>query len=165
MTQHAENTPQAALFVETGAHWTIYLPAFVVALTWAVVYFWATWQEPPLRAVASIALIIEGVVVPLLLLHAFLRARVLRAEVAEGTLHMVQGFPVRRRLDLALGDIAVAQVRRGAMQRSFGGGALAIIARQGTRHLIADLAEPDKVATAINNAIRRDGAHEPDDRF
>ena len=155
MTEMPENTPEAVL-AETGTHWTIYLPALVVALTWGVVYFWAGWHEPPLMVVARIALIIEGVVVPLLLLHAFMRARVLRAAVGEGALQAVWGFPMRRRLELALVDIGVAQVRRAAMQRWFGGGALAIITRQGARHLIADLAEPEEVAAAINNAIRRD---------
>ena len=50
---------------------------------------------------------------------------------------------------------AVAQVRRPVAQRIFGGGALAIITRQGKRHLVADLANADAIAAAINNAIRR----------
>lgn len=156
MSEPPENTVSETARAETGAHWTIYLPVVVIALTWGVVYFWSNWQEPPLLVVARIALIIEGIVVPLLLLHAFMRARVLRASVGEGMLQAVWGFPMRRRLELPLVDIAVAQLRRSAMQRWFGGGALAVITRQGARHLIADLAEPEKVAAAINNAIRRD---------
>lgn len=155
MNEQPENMLSEVVRTGTGAHWTIYLPALVIAFTWGVVYFWSNWQEPPLLVVARIALIIEGMVVPLLLLHAFMRARVLRASVGEGALLAVWGFPMRRRLALPLGDIAAAQLRRPAMQRWFGGGALAIITRQGARHLIADLAEPEKVAAAINNAIRR----------
>jgi membrane protein YdbS with pleckstrin-like domain len=155
MSEQPETMAPEAARAETSAHWTIFLPALAVAVTWGIVYFWSGWTEPPLLVVARIALVIEGVVVPLLLLHAFMRARALRVRVGEGALKAVSGFPMRRRLELSLGDIAVAQVRRPATQRWFGGGALAIITRQGARHLIADLAEPEKVAAAINNAIRR----------
>lgn len=144
--------------VRSGAHWTIYLPSLVVAVTWAFVYLWAVSRDPALSAIAAIALAIEAVVVPLLLVHAFLRARVLMAEAGAGRLHAVAGFPFRQHLDIAFDDIAVAQVRRPVAQRLLGGGALAIITRQGKRHLIADLADADAIAAAINNAIRRDGA-------
>ncbi|MFN4354748.1 PH domain-containing protein [Parvibaculum sp.] len=148
----------AASSVRSGAHWTIYLPSLAVAGTWGLVYFWAVTRDPALSAIAAIALAIEVAVVPLLLIHAFLRARVLEAEVGAGKLRLVSGFPVRRRLDMELGEIAVAQVRRPVAQRLFGGGALALITRQGKRHLVADLADADAIAAAINNAIRRNGA-------
>src|SRR5690606_34617825 len=92
MSQSAADSSPSARPLRRGAHWTIYLPSLVVALTWAGVYFWAIWQEPPLAAIRSIALAIESVVVPLLLVHAFLRGRVLRAEIAEGMLDAAWGF-------------------------------------------------------------------------
>jgi hypothetical protein len=141
--------------VSSGAHWTIYLPTMVVMVTWAIVYFWAEWQEPPLLAIGGIALAVESVVVPLLLGHALLRARVLRAEVAGGELRVEQGFPFRRRLRLDVRELALAQVRRSFAQRRFGGGALALIERNGTRHLIADLAKPEALAAAINETNRK----------
>lgn len=144
--------------VRTGAHRTIFLPSLAVAATWGIVYLWAATREPALPAIAAIALVIEAVVVPLLFIHAYLRARVLRVEAGDGRLMAVSGFPVRQRLDIAFDDIAVAQVRRAAAQRFFGGGALALITRQGKRHLIADLADADAIAAAINNAVRRNGA-------
>lgn len=145
----------AAHSVRSGAHWTIYLPSLAVAGTWGLVYVWAATREPALSAIAAIALAIEAAVVPLLLLHAFLRARVLAAEVGAGKLLLVSGYPFRQHLEIELGEIAVAQVRRPVAQRIFGGGALAIITRQGKRHLVADLANADAIAAAINNAIRR----------
>jgi len=144
--------------VSSGAHWTIYLPTMVVTVTWAIVYFWAEWQEPPLLAIGGIALAVESVVVPLLLGHALLRARVLRAEVAGGELRVEQGFPFRRRLRLDVRELALAQVRRSFAQRRFGGGALALIERSGTRHLIADLAKPEALAAAINETNRKRNA-------
>lgn len=159
MSEPAENPPPPtsppASGLRTGAHWTIYLPSFVVALTWTGVYFWAIWQDPPLVAIRGIALAIESVVVPLLLVHAFLRARFLKAEIAEGMLHLGWGFPYRRRLDLEIGEISLAQVRRSFAQRRFGGGALALITRGGERYLIADLAQPEEIAAAVNNVNRK----------
>ena len=144
--------------VHSGAHWTIYRPTLVVAVTWAAVYFWAEWQEPPLLAIGSIALAIESVVVPLLLIHALARARVLRAGIDGGVLQAVWGFPVRRRLKLGAAEVVLAQVRRSYAQRYFGGGALALIARNGKRYLIADLARPEDIAAAINETNRRKDA-------
>ncbi|ABS63904.1 hypothetical protein Plav_2290 [Parvibaculum lavamentivorans DS-1] len=142
----------------SGAHWTIYLPTLVVALTWTVVYFWADRQEPPLTAIRAIALAIEAVVVPLLLSHAFLRARVLRAEVAGEAAAIEWGFPLKRKLRLDIADIALAQVRRSYAQRYFGGGALALIGADGKRYLIADLARPEEIAAAINEKNRKKDA-------
>ncbi|MBO6634557.1 hypothetical protein [Parvibaculum sp.] len=155
MSQAAENPLPPTPPIRTGAHWTIYLPSLVVALTWTVVYFWAIWQEPPLTAIRAVALAIESVVVPLLLVHAFLRARVLRAEISDGVLELTWGFPYRRHARLDIPGISLAQVRRSFAQRRFGGGALALIARDGERYLIADLAEPEAIAAAINNSNRK----------
>lgn len=131
------------------AHWTIYLPSLVVAAVWALVYLWADTREPPLAAIRSVALAIEAVVVPLLLLHAFMRARALRVAIADGALDAQWGFPWRRRLALPLRDIAVAQVRPSVAQQVFGGGALALTLGNGKRHLIADLDEPEEAARAV----------------
>ncbi|MEQ8269108.1 MAG: PH domain-containing protein [Parvibaculum sp.] len=131
------------------AHWTIYLPSLVVAAVWAGVYLWADTREPPLAAIRSVALAIEAVVVPLLLLHAFMRARSLRVAIADGALDAQWGFPWRRRLALPLRDIAAAQVRPSIAQRIFGGGALALTLGNGKRHLIADLDEPEAAACIV----------------
>tara|TARA_R110002110_G_scaffold18212_1_gene76712 strand:- start:3018 stop:3509 length:492 start_codon:yes stop_codon:yes gene_type:complete len=162
MNEPAETLPSSAATASSGAHWTIYLPSLVVALTWTVVYFWATWREPPLHAIGAIALVIEAAVVPLLLVHAALRARVLRATVAEGVLDIRWGFPFKRHLRLGLPGIALAAVRRSYAQRYFGGGALGLILEGGKRHLIADLARPDVIAAAVNDSIRKERQHEPD---
>lgn len=145
----------AASAARSGAHWTIFLPSLAVAASWGLVYAWAVSREPPLPTIASIALVIEAAVVPMLLLHASLRAHVLSAEVTPGEVRLVSGFPFRRRIVLPLADITLAQVRRSITQRKFGGGALALITRQGSRHLVADLADPDAISAAINNAIRK----------
>lgn len=142
--------------VLSRAHWTIYLPSLVVAAIWTGVYVWADTREPPLAAIRSIALAIEAVVVPLLLLHAFLRARTLRVAVAGDRLDAQWGFPWRRALLVPLQNVAGAAVRPAVAQRVFGGGALALTLRDGKRYLIADLAQPEIVARAITAHREKD---------
>lgn len=158
MSEAAANPPFSADVPRSGAHWTIYLPSLAVAATWVAVYFWAEWQEPPLLAIRAISLAIEAVIVPLLLVHAYLRARVLRAEVAGGVLDASWGFPLKRHLRLDVSGIALAQARRSFAQRYFGGGALALIGADGKRYLIADLARAEELAAAINDKKREEGA-------
>ncbi|PKQ02608.1 MAG: hypothetical protein CVT72_16750 [Alphaproteobacteria bacterium HGW-Alphaproteobacteria-11] len=142
-------TDPAAAPVLFRAHWTIYLPSLVVAAVWAFVYLWADTREPPLAAIRSVALAIEAVVVPLLLLHALMRARSLRVAIAAGAIDAQWGFPWRRRLALPLREIAAVQVRPSIAQRLFGGGALALTLGNGKRHLIADLGEPAVVVRIV----------------
>lgn len=158
MTESETIPPVSLEAALSGAHWTIYLPTLTVAATWAVVFLWAEWREPPLAAIRSIALAVEAVVVPVLFVHAFLRARVLRAEAADGEVHLRWGFPFRRELTLPAGQVALAQARQSWAQRFLGGGALALIERSGRRHLVADLARPEEIAALINETNRRKDA-------
>lgn len=158
MSENETIPPVPAEAAAAAAHWTIYLPTLVVAFTWGIVFLWAGWQEPALEAIKAIALVIEAVVVPFLFIHAFLRARVLRAAAREGALTAEWGFPVRKRLALDMGEVVLAQVRRSHAQRLFGGGALALIERSGKRHLIADLDRPEEIAALINETNRRKDA-------
>ncbi|WP_339832444.1 PH domain-containing protein [uncultured Parvibaculum sp.] len=142
-------TDSAAPSAVSGAHWTIYLPSLAVAAVWVGVYVWADTRQPPLAAIRSIALAIEAVVVPLLLFHAFMRARNLRVEVAADEIDMQWGFTWRRRLAVPVRDVAAAEVRPAIAQRFFGGGALALTFSDGTRRMIADLAQPESIVRAI----------------
>lgn len=158
MSEPAANPPISGPVARSEAHWTIYLPSLTVAAIWAGVYFWTEWRDPPLLAIQAVSLAIEAVVVPVLLLHAWLRARVLRADVAGGVLNVSWGFPLKRHLRLDISGIALAQVRRSFAQRHFGGGALALIGADGERYLIPDLARAEEIAAAINNGKRKEKA-------
>ncbi|MEX0840238.1 MAG: PH domain-containing protein [Parvibaculum sp.] len=151
-------TDSVASPVLSRAHWTIYLPSLVVAAVWALAYFWADTREPPLAAIRSIALAIEAAVVPLLLAHAFMRARNLHVAVTAGELEARWGALWRRKLVLPLRDIATAAVRPSLAQRFFGGGALALTLGNGERYLIADLTDPEAAARAIGAYRGKDDA-------
>ncbi|MEP2283054.1 MAG: hypothetical protein ABJI28_07665, partial [Nitratireductor sp.] len=86
LTEQAETGPgvapkeHVAAFV-ARAHWSIFLPAFSAALLWALVYLWADNWTPRLSAIAWLALAVEGLIVPILILHAWGRTRVLGLRV------------------------------------------------------------------------------------
>lgn len=142
------------------AHWTIYLPTFVVAAVWAAVHLWAALHEPPLASLRALSLAVELLAVPTLLFFAVLRARILTVEVkvrsdGEGRatgareLYLREGFGSPRELRIGADEIAFVRVRRSLVQRLLGGGALDVRTMSGERVWIGDLDAPDAVAHAV----------------
>jgi uncharacterized membrane protein YdbT with pleckstrin-like domain len=133
------------------AHWTIYLPSLVVALVWAGVYLIAVWHQPVLEGLRALALAVEGLIVPILLFFAAVRARVLTAEMRdEGTrLYVRSGFFRPQEISIGVSEIATVRVRRSLPQRFFGGGALDIKTLSGERVFVSDLDRPGVVAAAL----------------
>ena len=157
------------------AHWTIYLPSAVVALVWAVVYFWANLHEPPLTALRSLSIAVEILAVPPLLFVAAIRARIIAAEVravrerggaptGPRQLWLRQGFGRMSEVRIGADEIAFVRVRRSLAQRLCGGGALEIRTMSGERVWIGDLDRPDAIAHAItvgHTRSFRQGSHMP----
>ena len=148
--------------VSARAHWTIYLPTLVVALVWAGIYGWAHWHDPVLNGLASVALFVEALGVPLLLLSAVLRARVLIVELRKDGRQLYMRTGVLRARDVAIGlsEIAHVRVRHSIPQRLWGGGALDITTLSGDRLLVTDLDDPEKVASAITPPAHSEFGHE-----
>lgn len=144
-----------------GAHWTIYLPALVVALVWLAIFTWATFHEPPLSGLRALALAVVALGTPVLIFAAALRARLLSVAIwpkgregteaaAERELVLRDGFARPRSLRVGAREIASIRVRRSLPQRLLGGGALEIRMLSGERVLIADLDQPDALAHALS---------------
>ena len=148
--------------VSARAHWTIYLPTLVVALVWGGIYAWAHWHDPALDGLASVALFVEALGVPLLLLSAVLRARVLTVELRRNgqQLYIRTGVLRARDVGIGLSEIAHVRVRHSVPQQWLGGGALDITTLSGDRFLVTDLDNPEKVATAITPQARSEFGHE-----
>lgn len=148
--------------VSARAHWTIYLPTLVVALVWAGIYGWAYSRDPGLEGLASVALLVEALGVPVLLFAAALRARVLTVELRkEGReLYLRSGVLRARDVGIGLSEIAHVRVRRSFPQRLLGGGALDIMTLSGERVFVADLDRPELVAAAIMPPARSEFGHE-----
>lgn len=133
------------------AHWTIYLPSLVVALVWAGVYLIAVRHQPALEGLRALALAVEGLIVPVLLFFAAVRARVLTAAMRdEGQrLYVCSGFFRPQDISIGVSEIASVRVRRSLPQRLFGGGALDIKTLSGERVFVSDLDRPDVIAAAL----------------
>lgn len=151
-------TPQPS--VAARAHWTIYLPTLVVALVWAGIYGWAHWHDPALDGLASVALFVEALGVPLLLFSAVLRARVLTVELHGQQLYIRTGVLRARDVGIGLSEIAHVRVRHSIPQQWLGGGALDVTTLSGDRFLVTDLDNPGRIAAAIMPEARSEFGHE-----
>tara|TARA_R110000868_G_scaffold115405_1_gene308160 strand:+ start:992 stop:1477 length:486 start_codon:yes stop_codon:yes gene_type:complete len=132
------------------AHWTIYLPSLLIAACWALIYVLAVRHEPVRHGLKALALAVEALIVPVLVLFAALRARVLLVEVREGaTLYVRSGFLRPREVSIGAREVASVRVRRGWVHLIFGGGALEIATLSGERIFVNDLDHPQRIATAL----------------
>ena len=133
------------------AHWSIFLPALVVALLWGLVYLLADNWTPRLSGIASVSLVVEAVIVPLLFLHAWGRAYVLGLRVGGRGLEARAGFPRRGVIEVGAREIAELDFGQSPLQRYFGAGRLDIRTESGARIRLDDLAD----AKAAAGAVRR----------
>jgi hypothetical protein len=149
------------------AHWTIYLPSLAVALVWAGVYAYAAWHQPPLQGLRALALAVVALGVPMLLLSAALRARVLAVEVRparrDGTaleFYARSGFIRPKEIWIGAREIASLRLRRSLPQRLFGGGALDLKTMSGETFRLADLDRPEAVAEALKRPPQTGFGHQ-----
>lgn len=135
--------------VQARAHWSIYLPTFVIAVSWGAFYLWADAQEPALEGLRALAGAVVVAGVPLLLGHAWMRARTARFEVEGGRLSVRSGWPVTRALHADLRDVAAVSARRSRLQKRLGAGTLDVRFADGRSISLADVAEPDTLAEEV----------------
>lgn len=135
--------------VVARAHWSIFLPALAAALLWALVYLWADHWTPRLSAIASLALAVEALVVPVLILHAWGRSRVMGLRVGARGLEARTGFPRRKVIEVGAREIAELDFAQSPLQRRFGAGRLDIRTESGTRIRLDDLADAVAAAAAV----------------
>lgn len=136
------------------AHWTIYLPSLLIAACWLLIYVLAVRHEPVRHGLRALALAVEGLIVPLLVLFAAVRARVLLVEVRDGAgggrvLYVRSGFLRPREVSIGAREVASVRVRRSWVHLVFGGGALEIATLSGERIYVNDLDHPQRIAAAL----------------
>lgn len=152
MNNDQEPKPFDAARPVARAHWTIYLPSIAVALLWAAFYLRARFGVPEMPSIATLCLIVEAVAVPVLLLLAWGRARNLLVMPSSGDLLLVSGFPLKQELRVADKELLAVRVRRGPVQRLFGGGAIVVTLASGKRVVINDLDRPGDIAALYDQA-------------
>ena len=130
----------------TRTHWSIYLPALLVALLWGVLLVWADAQEPKLVSVWWLALVIEAFFVPGLYLAAWLRARGNEFTLGSG-LYVRKGGFRSEKLGVALSMVDDVSLRQSILQRWLGAGTLDVRLKGGR---VVSLADMGNVKKAVN---------------
>ena len=136
------------------AHWTIFLPALIVALLYGGVWVFLLVVGKGDTALARILLLVLLLVVPLLLVRAYLRYASFGLLIGRRALTYRQGWmrPGWRRLQLD----ALTGVRASIspLGRILGGGALVITRFDGGDITLHDMELPEEAARQISRRLR-----------
>ncbi len=133
-------------------HWSIYLPALTISVLWAGVLFWADRREPPLETLRLLALIVEGIGVPLLFVWAFFRGRGAEIMVGADTVTVSTGGRHSRQVALPLRAIIDVRVAHSFLQGLVGAGRIEILTADGENFLLDDMGAPEQIAEVITSA-------------
>jgi len=133
-------------------HWSIYLPALTISVLWAGVLFWADRREPPLETLRLLALIVEGIGVPLLFVWAFFRGRGAEIVVGADTVTVSTGGRHSRQVVLPLRSIIDVRVAHSFLQGLVGAGRIEILTADGENFLLDDMGAPEQIAEVITSA-------------
>ena len=133
-------------------HWSIYLPALTISVLWAGVLFWADGREPPLEALRLLALIIEGIGVPLLFVWAFFRGRGAEIMVGADTVTVSTGGRQPSQVVLPLREVVDVRAVHSFLQGLVGAGRIEILTADGENFLFDDMGAPEQIAEAIASA-------------
>ncbi len=136
------------------AHWTIYLPTLIVALLYGGLWVFLLAMGKGDTALARILLLVLLLVVPVLLVRAYLRFVSLGLVIGRRALTYRQGWmrPGWRRLQLD----AVTGVRASIspLGRILGGGALIVMRFDGGDITLYDVEFPEEAARQISRRLR-----------
>lgn len=139
------------------AHWTIFLPALVVAVLYGSVLLILLASGKGDTDIAKIMLLVLMLVVPLLLVRAYLRYASLGVQIGHDYIAYRQGWLRPRWKRLRVDDAAGATVRYGAAGSVLGGGDVVLVRRVGDPVHLLDVAEPEKLARQVRQRIREAG--------
>ncbi|MGI9381974.1 MAG: PH domain-containing protein [Methyloligellaceae bacterium] len=134
-------------------HWTIFLPALVVACLYGGLWLFLVAAARGDTAIARLLLLVAVVGAPLLLAHASLRHLSFGLAVGSRGLWYRRGWlrPHWRRVPLA--QIARVDATRGLAGHLVGGGALVVRLKTGERLRLDDVSAPLDAARTIERRI------------
>lgn len=136
------------------AHWTIFLPALVVAVLYGGVLLILLISGKGDSGLAKIMLLVLMLIVPLLFVRAYLRFASLGVQIGQDYIAYRQGWLRPRWKRLRLDDTAGATVKYGAGGRVLGGGDVVLVRRVGDPVHLLDVAEPERLARQVRQRIR-----------
>ena len=140
--------------MQSERHWSIYLPALAISVLWAALLFWADRHEPPLLTLRLFALIVEGLVVPLLFLWAFFRGRGAEVRVTTESLFVSTGGRRPEKIGADLAFVEQVRVAQSFLQRLVNAGGIEIQLTGGRRFVLDDMSAPHQIEDAIAAAAK-----------
>jgi len=138
--------------------WQIFLPTLAIGLLYFGVWGYFHLIGRAEASLSRLSLIVLGVGVPLLAVHAFLRYQTIRIQVVENAVRYHPGWPKDMPVDMPLELIDRVKVRKGISGRLFGLGTLVLHLTSGQKVAVTDLRWPEEARDAIENAMKSEVA-------
>lgn len=136
------------------AHWTIFLPVLIVALLYGAVWVFLLLAGKGDTALAKVMLLVLLLVVPVLLVRAYLRFMSFGLLVGRHALTYRRGWLRPRWHRLRLDALSGARASLGPFNRLLGGGAV-VLARFDDRPIrLLDVESPEEAARTIARRAR-----------
>ncbi len=135
--------------------WQIFLPTLAIALLYFGVWGYFHIVGKAEASLARLSLLVLGVGVPLLAVHAFLRYQTIRVQVVDNAVRYHPGWPRDMPVDMPLELIDRVKVRRGVSGRLFGLGTLVLWLTSGQKVAVTDLRWPEEARDAIEAAMKK----------
>ncbi|HXK54197.1 MAG TPA: PH domain-containing protein [Hyphomicrobiales bacterium] len=143
---------------ETRAHWSLFLPAILVAALYGCAWLILDWNDLAGGALARLVFLVLVAAPPLLWGHAFLRFYSIGVALTETHVLVARGWPHHEARQIDLGEIESATVRVSPLARMLGSGSLHLRMWDGTEIDAYDLKRPDRLAALIRERIRTPAA-------
>jgi membrane protein YdbS with pleckstrin-like domain len=131
----------------------IFAPTAVILLFYATAWVALGMVGKSDSGIARLSLLVVTIAVPLLALHAFLRLQTIRLQVAGDVVRYHPGWPKDASVVMPVALIERVAIRRGLAGRMLRAGTLSMQLTTGQRISVADLADPERAAEAIRDAM------------
>lgn len=136
------------------AHWTIFLPAIVVAALYGGAWVFLLLAGKGEGALATLCLLVLLLVVPVLLVRAFLRYASFDLRVDDFSLKYRRGWFRPHWHKVRLDEVTGAHAVLSPVGRMLGGGALVLAREAGRPIRLNDVDSPERAAGEITRRLR-----------
>ena len=135
------------------AHWTIFLPAILIALLYGGSWLSLLAAGKGDTALARIALLVLMMVVPVLLVRAYLRFQSFGLLIGRQALTYRRGWVRPRWHRIQMESLASVRAVQTPFSKLFGGGALEFTGIDGRKFRFYDVKAPEQVARQISRRV------------
>lgn len=139
---------------EAGAHWSLFLPAIMVAIIYGVAWLLLDLSGYGEGALGRLIFLVLMAAPPLLWGHAFLRFYSTGAAVTQDHVLVARGWPHHEAVRIALSEIESATMRESWLARRLGAGSIHLRLWDGSDIDVYDLRRPVRVVEIIREHIR-----------